>query len=271
MFKRILVILVLALALASIGARFKPLNFENPGNRRLLKTEAGNYWYYRSLPEKTMTLNVDGISSLELRSFGIAKLAKPRVFAIVGGEKTSHDLRLAEQLNGYQIYEPVIISIPGDTKTIQILCYERSIYFRPFYTVTPAPKTKVTKTPNLQVRAHGGILSIAHNGTDSDYHVFNQSQSLKFTLNNKRNGIVYVRARLLDRTLPVFELYRDGELVDTHEFSLMRTTKYKAVGIDHLTIGMKLELPENPGTTNFELRAKSDHLFLGRPLVLKAK
>jgi hypothetical protein len=271
MFKRVIMILALALILAGLSAKIKFLDFENPGNRRILKNEDGNYWYYRSKPEKSMTLNVDGISEIELRSFAIEELRKPRVIIIMEDEETTYDLELKERLNGFYIYKPVDITIPESIKSIEVLCYQRSIYFRPFYSVATPPKQNVQKLPNLQLKAHGGVMIISHNSTDSDYHVFNPSQSLKFTLNNARNGIVYVRARLLDRSVPVFELYQDGKLVETYEFSLKRTTKYEAVGIKYLSVGKKIVLPENDGSANYELRAKSDHLFFGRPLVLSSK
>lgn len=269
MFKRIAVILALALVLTGLLAKTKFLNFDNPGNRRILKNEDGNYWYYRSKPEKSMTLNVDGISEIELRSFAIEKLRNPQVTIITGDEETTYDLELKERLNGFYLYESVFFPIPENTQTIEVLCYQRSIYFRPFYEVVAQPRPK--KLPNLQYKAHGGVMIISHNGTDSDYHVFNPSQSLKFTLNNGRDGIVYVRARLLDRSIPEFELYQDGKLVETYEFSLKRSTKYSAVGIKYLSVGKKVVLPKNNGTSEYELRAKSDHLFFGRPLVLSSK
>ncbi len=271
MFKRLILISVLAFALTLVMAKTKPMNFENPGNRRLMKTETENYYYFRALPEKSMTLNVDGISSVELRSFAIESLRKPQVIAVIDKKSTTYDLALKERLDGYYVYTAVNIPIPKGTKTIEVLCYQRSIYFRAFYNVVIPPKPKVTKLPNLLIKAHGGILNVTHNGSDSDYYVFNPSQSLKFTLNNQRNADVYVRTRLLDRTLPVFELYRNGQLLSTNEFSLKRTTKYKATGIAHLSIGLKLELPPNTGTADYELRAKSDHLFLARPVLLKKK
>lgn len=271
MFKRLVLILTLTLALAAVCAKTKALNFADPGNRRLLKTEAGNYYYYRSLPEKSMTLNVEGISSIELRSFAIENLRKPQVIAIIGKERTTYDLALQERLDGFYLYQPVKIPIPKGTKAIEILCYERSIYFRAFYTVAQVPKPKPVKLPNLVIRGHGGVLSVSHNGTDSDYYVFNPSQGFKFTVNNQRSAALYVRVRLLDRSLPVFHLYRNGTLLQTNEFSLKRTTKYKAVGIDHLSVGMKLVLPAISGPAEYELRAASDHLFLARPVVLKKK
>lgn len=270
MFKRLIFVLACLAALTAVQARVKPLSFENPGNRRLLETGAGKYWYYRSLPEKSMTLNVEGVSSVQLRSFGLDNLRKPQVLTIIGKDKKTWDLSLQERLEGYYLYREISVPIPAGTKTMEILCYERGIYFRPFVTVAPAPKPKPSKPANLVVRAHGGMINISHNGTDSSYYVFNPSQALKFTLNNGRTAIVYVRARLLDRSLPVFELYRNGELLETYEFSLHRSTKYKAVGVDHLSTGMKLELPGNSGTADFELRAKSDHMFFARPVLRKA-
>lgn len=268
MFKRLFVILALVLALAGAGAKTKALNFENPGNRRLLKNDQGNYYYFRSLPEKSMTLNVEGISSVELRSFAIEKLRKPQVVTLIGKERTTHDLTLKEQLDGFSLYNSVSIAIPKGTKTIEVLCYECSIYFRAFHKIADPPKPKPSKPANKVIRAHGGIMTVSHNGTDSEYYVFNPSQSLKFTLNNGREGVVYVRARLLDRSIPSFEVWANGNLIGTYEFSLKRTTKYKAVGITYLSTGMKIELPDNSGATEYEFRAVSDHLFLGRPVLI---
>ena len=58
------VIICLSLLGAASGTRYKSLNFENPGSKRLLTTEAGKYFYFRSLPEKSMTLSTTGISKL---------------------------------------------------------------------------------------------------------------------------------------------------------------------------------------------------------------
>lgn len=269
--KRFLLYLALTLALAPLAAKVKALNFENPGNRRLLKLETGNFYYFRAKPEKSMTLDVSGIKEVELRSFAIEPLAKPQVIAIIGKDSSTHDLILQQRLEGFYLYNPVRISIPKGTKAIQILCYDRSVYFRAFHNVTPPPKPKAVKPKSLVVKAHGGSLNVANNGSNSSYYVFNPSQSLKFDLNNGREAVVYVRARLLDRSLPAFEVWRNGELLKGYEFTLKRTTKYKATGIDHLSTGIKITLPDNAGTDHYELRAASDHIFMAKPVLLKKK
>jgi hypothetical protein len=268
--KRLILILIAAISLAGVSAKIKPLNFANPGNKRLMKTETENYYYYRSLPEKALELNVTGISALEIRSFAIEDLRKPQFTVTINKAKTVYNLVLKQRLDGYYVFEPVKVTLPAGTKSVELLCYERSIYFRSFYDYVAPAKPKEKKPDNLVIKAHGGILSVTHNGSDSDYYIFNPTQSFKFTVNNKRNAEIYVRARILDRTLPVFELYRNGQLVQQYEFTLKRTTKYKAVGIDFLSIGMKLDLPRSDGPVEYELRAKSEHLFLARPIILKS-
>ncbi len=270
MFKRLILALVCLAALSALAAKVKPLSFTDPGNRRLLKTEAGNHWYYRSLPERSMTLNVEGIDAIQLRSFGLDDLRKPQVITIIGKEKRTWDLSLEQRLDGYYIYREFSLPIPAGTKTMELLCYERGIYFRAFHSVKAAPKPKPAKPTNLAIKAHGGVITISHNGTDSPYYVFNTSQGMKFTLNNGRAANLYVRARLLDRSLPVFQLFRDGVLLDTKEFTLRRSTKYKAVGVEHLTTGMKIEIPGQSGPAEYELRAVSDHMFFARPVLRKA-
>lgn len=263
--------------LVSLAAQSKsrtlPMAFDNPGNRRILKTDAGNYYYYRSLPERSMNLNTKGIKDITLNSFAIEPLRKPQLITIINKQRTVIDLSLQERLDGYYIYKPVNVKIPEGTESIEILCYERSIYFRAFYTVVPTPRAKtnvkVSKLANLQIREHGGIMSLLHNSKSSEYHSFNQAQSLIFTLNNSRKAVVYLRAKLTDRTLPIFALYHNGTKVQDYEFTLKRTTKYKVNGIRHLSVGLKIDLPPNSGSGTYELRAVSDHLFLARPVLLK--
>jgi len=271
-FKKILLIPTLTMLLfTALQAKPKALSFDNPGNRRILKNEDGNYYYYRSLPEKSMKLNVKGIDRIELRAFAIEDIKNPQVISIVDKKQTSHKLVLKSRLNGYYLYESTFIPVPQGSKEMEILCYERSIYFRAFWKVPPKPKPVAKKKlPNLSVEAHSGILAMAHNGSSSDYHSFTPDQPLRFTLNNGRSAVIYVRARLLDRSLPVFEVYVNGELAQTHEFNLKRSTTYSVSGIRHLSIGKKVVLPANKGKAVIELRAKSDHLFLGRPVLLKA-
>lgn len=267
----ILTAIVALLAFSALQAKPKALAFDNPGNRRVLKNADGNYYYYRSLPEKSMKLNVAGIDKIELRSFAIEPIKNPQVISIIAKKQTVHNLALKSRLNGYYLYESVIIPIPEGTKDLEILCYERGIYFRAFWTVPPKPKTvPKQKLPNLSIEAHSGILAMAHNGSSSDYYSFTPDQPFRFTLNNSREAVVYVRARLLDRSVPEFDVYVNGELAQTHEFTLKRSTTYSVTGIRHLSVGKKIELPANPGKAVIELKAKSDHLFLGRPVILKS-
>ncbi len=274
MYKKTIFILTLLIGcligLFAQSSRTLPMAFDNPGNRRILRNEDGNYFYFRSLPEKAMRLNVNGIDEVTLRSFAIEPLRKPQVTAVINGKRSTYDLVLQERLNGYYIYKPVNVKIPKGVESIDVLCYERSIYFRAFYTIVREPKPKVIRIPNMKINSHAGIMNMAHNSKSSEYHTFTQDQSLSLELNNSRNAVVYVRARLTDRSLPIFELYKDGKLVETHEFTLKRTTKYKVDGIRYLSIGIKVDLPENSDSSRFELKAVSDHLFLGRPVLLKA-
>lgn len=268
----ILLILVLigGQIFAQAAERYRPMTFSNPGNRRLLKTEAGNYYYFRSLPEKTMLLDVSGLTSIQVRSFAIEPLKKPQVVTIINKKRTTIDLQLDSRLNGFYLYKPVDVQIPAGVDSIELLCYERSIYFRSFYVLKPKPKApKPVKNPNLIMREHSGIVMLQHSNDNSEYYSFNSNSNLKFELNNQRNAIVYVRARLTDRSIPIFSLYKDGQKIDTKEFTLKRTTTYKAAGITHLSTGLKLELPVNAGTSTFELKSDSGHLFIAKPVLLK--
>lgn len=247
-----------------------PMSFNNPGNRRILRTKAGNHFYFRSLPEKSMTLNTKGISEVSIRSFAIEPLRKPQIVIVINKERKVYDLSLAERLNGYYIYNPILVPVTGNAEQIEVICYERSIYMRAFYTVVrnPKPKKEIRK-PNMNILAHAGLINLLHDGKSSEYHSFNKEQPLSFELNNGRNAVVYVRARLTDRSVPEFSVYKNGEPVETHEFTLKRTTKFKVEGVRHLSIGIKLELPKNEGSAKYELRANSDHIFFGRPVLLR--
>jgi hypothetical protein len=268
--KTSILILFCLIAIAAFAQNYRTriMDFENPGSRRIRKTENGNHWYYRSLPEKTMTLNSKGVERIQIRSFSIENLRKPQIFILIGKERTSFELKLAERLNGYYIYEDIEFDVPAGTGKVEVLCYQRSIYMRAYEMEEIKPKIKPVRVPNRQVHAHAGMIDLNHNSSSSEYYTFNPAQAFRFTHNNAKNGVLYVRARLTDRSLPKFSLWHNGRKVDDYEFSLARSTKYSAQGIRYLSIGMKLDLPENADSSEYELRADSDHLFLARPVIL---
>lgn len=265
---------VLLLCLMAFGAhaqeyRTRIMDFENPGSRRIHLVGESKHWYYRSKPEKSMKLNTEGVSRIQIRSFSLEKLKKPQIILIIDKKRHTYDLTYKEFDEGYRVYEDFEAEIPQGTKSVEVLCYQRSMYIRAYEMVEIKPKApKKQKLPNRQILAHAGMIDLNHNSTSSEYYTFNATQAFRFKHNNSRNAIVYIRARLTDRTLPVFGLYQDGELIDTVEFSLARTTKYSAQGVRYLSTGKKIDLPENPGSSEFELRALSDHLFLARPVFI---
>ncbi|MDD3535145.1 MAG: hypothetical protein PHC50_03250 [Candidatus Cloacimonetes bacterium] len=269
----LLLILVLFVCtfLAGQSIRTKIMNFENPGNRRILKTEEYSHWYYRSLPEKTLKLNVEGVEKLELRSFGIEALRKPQITLIINKKKTTYDLKVTHRLEGYYMYEPLVFEIPEGTKSLELLCYPRSIYMRPFQMITIKPKPKKVVIPNLELKAHAGMIDVSHNSTTNEYFSFNPTQSFKFRINNQRDADLYIRVQLTDRSVPIFALYKNGEKVQSFEFGLSRTIKYSATGVRYLSIGKKLNLLADGAASEYELRAESDHLFMARPVILKKR
>jgi len=249
--------------------RTRIMDFENPGNRRIRKIEGTNHWYYRSLPEQSMTLKTEDVTIIQVRSFSIEKLRKPRIFLVIDKVETPFDLILDEFRDGYYFYKDIEFDLPEGTASIELLCFQRSIYMRAYEMYKPVPKPKVVRKPSRQITAHAGMIDITHNASSSEYYSFNQTQPFKFTLNNSRDCVVYVRARLTDRSLPSFSLYHNGEKVKSYEFSLARSSKFSAQGVRYLTIGKKIELPDNPESSEYEFRADTEHMFMARPVFIK--
>ena len=59
--KHIIMILLGLMASLAFAQNYRTriMDFENPGSRRIRKTEEASHWYYRSLPEKSMTLKTE--------------------------------------------------------------------------------------------------------------------------------------------------------------------------------------------------------------------
>lgn len=267
--KTSILILFCLIAIAAFGQNYRTriMDFENPGSRRIRKSENGNHWYYRSLPEKAMTLNTEGVERIQIRSFSIENLRKPELFILVGKDRIRQELTFSEFHNGYYLFKDIEFALPKGSKSVQVLCYQRSIYMRAYEMEEIKIKPKSVRIPNRQVHAHAGMIDLLHNSSSSEYYTFNPTQSFRFTHNHGKNGVVYIRARLTDRNLPKFSLWHKGKKIAEHQFSLARTTKYSAQGLSNLTIGMKLDLPQNDGSSEYELRAETDHLFMARPVI----
>ncbi len=73
----------------------------------------------------------------------------------------------------------------------------------------------------------------------------------------------------MDRSTPKLGVFVNGDLIETVEFNLKRTTKYHVQGINNLGISRKISLPKNNSSSEIELRALSEHLFLAKPVLIK--
>jgi hypothetical protein len=260
-------ILAIAISILFVGqatVRLKALAFDNPGSRRLLKTEKSSVFYYRSLPEKSMYINATGMQAVEIRAIAKTKVDKPQLIVKVNGKKTVYDLKFLSASVEYQIYEPIRLSLAPGTKQVELISYNRNIYYRAFNIVTIPPKVK---TPALKILSRNVEYILASQSHKEKYYGVKVTAPLSFQVNKNKAFSLYVRAQLTEKQVPVFDLYKDGKLIDKVTLSLKRTKSYNIVGIEHLTIGKKLDFPAQTSIAKYELRPVTDHLFIARPVI----
>jgi hypothetical protein len=243
--------------------------FENPGTRRLVKSAAGNHYFYRSLPEKSMIIRVKDLSSIEIRSISKAPVSKPRFFLKYDNKRTEYDLKLLAVSEKYQVFEPIKVSLPPGLTQLEIICYEWDVYFRVYQPV--AVQSKKARIPALKITAKAKDYELVGPTSKHTYYAFNDSNAFAFQVRNGMPFSLYIRAELTSRQLPKFGLYEDGKLISKYELSLKRTNSYKAEGIAHLTIGKKVDFPAKDKTKNYELRALTGHQFIARPVIRKVQ
>jgi hypothetical protein len=267
----VILIVLSVLSGAAVTIKWKPMPFTNPGSKRMLKSDAGNYFYFRSLPEKNMLLDVQDVTTLEIRSMSKAKVNNPNFILHYNGRKTVYRLEFkALQTSGltqYWIYEPIRITLPPNLTQLELTCYSRDIYFRAFKAVTIVPKPKI---PPLKILASAGTYELTSETTKSRYYAFNDSTALSFQVNKGRPFALYVRAELTGRDTPVFAIYKDGKLSKQIKLSTRRSNSYKVEGILNLTIGRKVEFPAEDKLARYELRPVTPHLFMAKPVILKS-
>ncbi|MFB3844823.1 MAG: hypothetical protein ACE14O_03610 [Candidatus Cloacimonadaceae bacterium] len=264
------VLILLFIMLAITGAavlQWKPLPFINPGSRRLLKTGAGNYYFYRSLPEKSMLVDVSGLSYVEIRAIAKTKVKNPYFILKYAGKRKVEELKVFSVSQEYQVYQPVRIDIPEGVKQLELICYNRNIYFRVFKPFTPQPKK--TKVPALQILSRNKTYNLQNNKTSSVYYSFNPDTDFTFQINKGKAFTLYVRANLEDETIPVFALYENGKMINQYTLTGKQTNTYYAEGLTHLTIGKKLEFPSADKITRYELKAVTPHTFIAKVVLRK--
>ncbi len=254
------------LAFSQNTQRWKPLSFDNPGTRKVLKTEQGSYYYYRSLPEKTMTLNTQELVIIEVRALSTKKLSKPQFTIIHEKTKKTYELKVASVTELYTIYEPMRITLAPEMKKVELLCYERELYFRAFF---PVQVQKKKPTPAFVILKHEGEVKLANNSHANTYYKFSAEKPLTFQVNKNQDLTIFIRAHLIEKDLPVLEIYKNGELLDKIPLSLKRTKTYSVKEMTHLTIGKKLTFPADDAKAVYELRPVTKQTFIARPLVHK--
>lgn len=272
-FTKVILITLLAgfalLSMAQADLRWKPMMFDNPGTKRALKTENRVTFYYRSLPEKTMLLNVKDISAIEIRAFSKVRQTNPQFFIISGGKKQAFTLKSTAISEQYEMFEPVRINLMPNTTKIELLAYDRNTYFRAYYPVQI--QKKKTHIPPLKITGFVSAVIIKAQKSSSKYYSGNSTTPVSFTVNKGYAAQVYLRAQLTDKTKPVIGIYRDGTLINKVNLDTKRTNTYTIEGIQHLTTGKKTDLPMQDKLSKYELRSLSGHLFFAKPVILKKK
>jgi hypothetical protein len=270
------IVVLLFLAVLFAGAtelKWKPMQFDNPGTRRLLKTSAGNYYFYRSLPESSIYLNVKDLSSVEIRSFSKVKVKRPQLTIRYKDSRETYDLRFFALYDAgdkfYDIYEPLKLTIPPGVEKLELICYDMNIYFRAFRPVQV--KIKPVKIPSLQILNSGKTYELQSDSHKRAYYSFRDSEYLSFQVNKGKPFTLYVRAQLTSRQLPVCGLYEDGTLVQEVKLSNKRSVSYKAEGLINLTIGKRLDFKARDKVTKYELRPLTDNIFIARPVIRLTK
>ncbi len=265
-----LILILSALAgLSAVALKWKPMTFDNPGTRRLLKTPTGNFYFYRSLPEKSMYLDIRDLTALEIRAISKAPVKKPQFIIKADNKRVVYDLKLIAVSEEYQVYEPIRLTLPPGLTRLELICYFSEIYFRAFQPVTV--QSKKPKVPSLKIIASAGEYDIEHEGSKSRYYGVNEEKSLTFQVNQGLPFTLYMRAQLQDREVPILGLYEDGKLIKRITLSQKRTNTYTVEGIPHLTIGKREDFFAREKVMTYELKALSGHLFLVRPVIRKAK
>ena len=269
--KKMLLVLCLifsiTLSLAETNLRWKAMNFDNPGSKRLLKTETGKYFFYRSLPEKSMLINVEQTTTIEIRAISKIKISKPVFYLKYADKKTAYDLKFTSDIPDYQIYEPVRINLPPGVKQLELLCYDRNLYFRAFEPIQ-IQKKKIS-VPVLKINSYLSSVHLTNHKTDKVYYSLDSTKSLSFQVKKGLSCSLFLRAKITDKKTPEIAIYKNGVLLDKHLLSTKRTSTYKVDGFNHLSIGKKIELPATDITSVYEIRAVSNHLFIAKPTINK--
>ncbi len=262
-----LLLIIAAVITGAAELKWKPLTFDNPGTKRLLKSNHGNYYFYRPLPEKSMIINVKDLTVIEIRAISKAAVSKPNFVLKYNNKSITYDLKLLSASADYQVYEPVRITLPPAVSKLELISYKNTIYYRAF---KPLP-VKQPKTPALQIISKAGDYKLTKENKQSGYYAFNSSIPLVFQVNKGKTLSLFIRAQLTEKVIPVFGLYQDGKFIRTVALSLKRTNTYKAEGITHLTIGKRIDFPMQDKIVRYELRPVTNHLFIARPVITITK
>jgi hypothetical protein len=265
----ILILIIVAVAInGAVVLKWKPMLFENPGSKRLVKDSTGSYYFFRSQPEKTLLVNVKDLNSIEIRVVSKAKISNPQFSLIYENKQFKYDLKLLSVSEKFQVFAPVKVTLPAGLTQVELLCFDRNIYFRAFMPIEVKPKIRI---PALKITSRTKEYDIAGPAASHKYYAFTESTAFAFQIRQGVAYTLYVRAQLTSKDKPVFGLYEDGKLVGKYEFPIRSTNTYKMDGVIHLTIGKKLDFPAQNKLTRYELKALSGHMFIARPVIRKVK
>lgn len=269
LFQLAILILLIISSFAAASVKWKAMMFDNPGTKRFLKTDKGGIYFFRSLPEKSMFINTTGLTVIELKAIGTDKVNKPGFTIKYGDKRVNYDLKLQSVSAQYQVFEPIRLTLPPDTKQLELISYNRNLYYRAFKPETIQKKKVVV--PPLKIISKAGEYNLKSPTGEHKYYAAKDSLIFAFNINKGRAFSLYIRAELTGKQVPVVGLYQDGQLVQKIPLTLKRTGTYASTGLMNLTTGKKMDFAPKNKLIRYELRPITGHLFLARPVIKKTR
>jgi hypothetical protein len=242
--------------------------FTEKGTRRLIDKDQRKVFYYRSEKGKDLVISNPAAGEYTLKAVTKTQESVINLEIKIDGKAQIVSLAQIGFNDRYVFFRDYVLTIPKNTKEIRILTENRNAYFRffkkAFLTLSDDP---IAVKPSKAA----GKLVVSDTDSDSEYYMADQLNEVRFDVDGEFDAYFYVRSAIVSNQKPAFDIYRNGELVQTESIELKKSGTFHTKGYECLSIGRKINLLTVPGKNSFRIVPQNSNPILVRIMKIRKK
>ncbi len=244
----------------------RPLNFKNPGTKRLVVIDKSKEFYYRSLPKQMLNVEVTGPTKICMKLVTKGDVKNIAFFVQIDSKLTKYELNKVKSDPKFTYFDPVYLNLEAGIHQISIKTLDRKTYFK----LLKEEFKQIKEKRGLTVTSKNGSYSVMNAKSKKDYFIVSKSNPLIVKANYYGNITGFARQLMDDKkTASGLDIVVNGKLYNSIGLSNKTSKLYSLPNKKPISTGTKYTIPSIKPNDEIMIKPKDDKIVVIRMYLKK--